>query len=222
MIIIEHILGNVKKDPIWQTRSIEADVDILKLDQRDAQKSRCRKHSENGQDLGIALDRHTLLSNGDVIFFDEENNTMIVVEISLRDVLVIDLSYLQKLPAEAQVKASFELGHALGNQHWKAVLKENHVYVPLSVSREVMTSMMKTHSFQEDSFQFVPGDDVLPNMSQSEARLLFGGSEETDTHVHVPHSHHHSHSHSHGHDHGHSHDHSHEHSHDHKHDHHHD
>lgn len=148
-----------------------------------------------------------------MILFDEVNRKMIIVEISLRDVLVIDLSYLQALDTDAQVKASFELGHALGNQHWKAVLKENHVYVPLAVSRDVMSAMMRTHHFQEESFQFVPGDEILPKMSQSEARLLFGGSEETDTHVHVPHNHHdhdHTHTHAlahhqdhHGHDHSH-------------------
>ncbi len=46
MIIIEHILGNVKKDPVWQARQKNADVDILILDQREAQKSRCRKNTE--------------------------------------------------------------------------------------------------------------------------------------------------------------------------------
>lgn len=39
MIIIEKILGNVLKDPIWQERKADAEVDILKLDQREAQKA---------------------------------------------------------------------------------------------------------------------------------------------------------------------------------------
>ncbi len=219
MIIIEHILGNICKDPIWKARQEAADVDTLILDQRDAQKSRCRKHTEKGQDLGIALDRNVLLANGDVIAFDEAANTMIVVEISLREVMVVNLEGLKNLAVEEQVRVSFELGHALGNQHWKAVLKDNLVYVPLSVSKEVMRSVMKTHNFGEESFEFVAGDAILPKMSHSEARLLFGGSEETDTHVHVSGVHTHGHSHGHTHEHTHSHEHSHQHTHEHSHEH---
>lgn len=222
MIIIEKVLGNIKQDGTWQARKKESQVDILRLDQHEAQKSRCRKHTEKGQDLGIALDRNVLLADGDVLFYDEATNTMIIVEISLRDVLVVDLSHLATIPVDAQIRVSFELGHALGNQHWKAVLKENHVYVPLSVSKEVMASVMRTHGFDETAFKFVPGGEILPKMSRSEARLLFGGSEETHTHVHVsPQGHQYSHSHD---DHHHDHDHSHQedgHSHHHSHEHHH-
>lgn len=222
MIIIEKVLGNIKQDSTWQDRKKESQVDILRLDQHEAQKSRCRKHTEKGQDLGIALDRNVLLADGDVLFYDEATNTMIIVEISLRDVLVVDLSHLATIPVDAQIRVSFELGHALGNQHWKAVLKENHVYVPLSVSKEVMASVMRTHGFDETAFKFVPGGEILPKMSRSEARLLFGGSEETHTHVHVsPQGHQYSHSHD---DHHHDHDHSHQedgHSHHHSHEHHH-
>lgn len=212
MIIIENILGNVNNDPIWKERKEKADVDVLVLDQRDAQKSRCRTHTQKGVDLGIALDRNNLLSNGDVILYDDAKNTMIVVEISLRDVMVVNLESLKTLTPEEQVRVSFELGHALGNQHWKAVLKDNHVFVPLSVSQEVMKSVMRTHNFKEGSFAFVKGDDILPKMTRAEARLLFGGSEETDTHVHVEqNSHGHAHPHPHDHDHNHNYNHDHHH-----------
>lgn len=39
MILIEHILGNVKKDPVWQAKLKNATVDLLVLDQREAQKA---------------------------------------------------------------------------------------------------------------------------------------------------------------------------------------
>ncbi|EKT53431.1 urease accessory protein UreE [Providencia sneebia] len=223
MILIEHILGNIKKDPIWQERKNNAQVDILILDQREAQKSRCRKNTENGQDIGIALDRNVLLADGDVILFDESANKMIIVQISLRDVMVVNLQRLKDLPVEEQVLVSFELGHALGNQHWKAVIKNNLVYVPLTVSEKVMESVMRTHGFNHDTFTFVKGETILPELTHSEARLLFGGAEDTDTHVHVEighihqHSHGHEHTHSHSHEHDHDHDHDHTHGHSHKH-----
>lgn len=215
MILIEHILGNVRKDPVWQKRQKNAQVDTLILDQREAQKSRCRKNTEKGQDLGIALDRKVLLSDGDVLLFDEATNTMTIAQISLRDVMMINLSHLKSLSTEEHIRISFELGHALGNQHWKAVLKGDIVYAPLTVSEKVMASVMRTHGFSEETFTFVKGETILPQLSHSEARLLFGGAEDADTHVHVELGliHQHNHGHAHGHDHSHDHDHDHPHDH---------
>ncbi|NNG61974.1 urease accessory protein UreE, partial [Pseudomonas fragi] len=48
MILIEHILGNAKKDPVWKQKLEGANVDLLVLDQREAQKSRCRRTSIGG------------------------------------------------------------------------------------------------------------------------------------------------------------------------------
>ncbi|MHA3642404.1 urease accessory protein UreE [Yersinia enterocolitica] len=225
MILIEHILGNVKKDPVWQEKLKDATFDLLVLDQREAQKSRCRKLSTQGLDLGISLDRHVVLADGDVLAWDEKTNVAVVVQINLRDVMVIDLSELKSRSPDELIKTCFELGHALGNQHWKAVTKNNEVYVPLTVATTMMDSVMRTHGFQHLPFRFVKGAEILPLLSNSEARLLFGGAEDTDTHVHVaspldePHGsglHVHAiHSHGDGHTHSHDHDHDHDHSHSH-------
>ena len=120
MILIEHILGNAKKDPHWQHKLEGAKVDLLVLDQREAQKSRCRRTSLGGLDLGISLERNVVLSDGDVLLWDEASNTAVVVQLNLRDVMVIDLRELKQQPLDVLIKTSFELGHALGNQHWKA------------------------------------------------------------------------------------------------------
>ena len=44
MILIEHILGNAKKDPHWQHKLEGAQVDLLVLDQREAQKKSLPAH----------------------------------------------------------------------------------------------------------------------------------------------------------------------------------
>lgn len=157
MILIEHILGNVKKDPVWQEKLKDATFDLLVLDQREAQKSRCRKLSTQGLDLGISLDRHVVLADGDVLAWDEKTNVAVVVQINLRDVMVIDLSELKSRSPDELIKTCFELGHALGNQHWKAVTKNNEVYVPLTVATTMMDSVMRTHGFQHLPFRFVKG-----------------------------------------------------------------
>ena len=38
----------------------------------------------------------------------------------------------------SRMRTCVELGHALGNQHWPALVKGNRVYVPLTVDRKVM------------------------------------------------------------------------------------
>lgn len=221
MILIEHILGNAKKDAVWKQKLEGANIDVLVLDQREAQKSRCRRTSAGGLDLGISLERNVVLSDGDVLRWDPATRTAVVVQLNLRDVMVIDLKELKKQPLDVLIKTSFELGHALGNQHWKAVTKNNEVYIPLTVETKMMDSVMRTHGFQHLPYAFISGADVLPNLTTSEARLLFGGAEETGTHVHVASPHDkleaaalkiqglHSHgdgiSHSHSHDHGHTH-----------------
>lgn len=212
MILIEHVLGNIKNDPVWQTKLKDASIDLLVLDQREAQKSRCRKLSSQGVDLGISLERNVVLTDGDVLFWNDELHMAIVVQIQLRDVMVISLSELKKRSFDELVKTCFELGHALGNQHWKAVTKNNEVYVPLTVATTMMDSVMKTHGFQHLPYHFAKGAEILPLLSNSEARLLFGGAEDTDTHVHVSHGESQSpisglqieriHSHNHGHSHG--------------------
>lgn len=213
MILVEHILGNAHNNSEWKHKIANATIDLLILDQWEAQKSRCRKQTQAGLDIGISLDRHVLLSDGDIILYDEGTQTAVIVQITLRDVMVIDLQSLKGDTPEQQILVSFELGHALGNQHWKAVIKDNKVYVPLTVSEKVMSSVMRTHGFSDKTYQFVKGSSILPLLSNAEARLLFGGAEDTGTHVHVEHQH--DHDHTHGHDH--SHDHHHPHSHDHKH-----
>ncbi len=39
MILIENVLGNIKKDPVWQAKLKDSTIDLLVLDQREAQKA---------------------------------------------------------------------------------------------------------------------------------------------------------------------------------------
>lgn len=185
MIVIERILGNLKREPEWRTKLADATLDFVALDQWEAQKSRCRKQSQQGLDLGISLDRNTILKDGDVLLWDEAQRSAVVVQISLRDVMVIDLNELKTLPIDESIKLGFDLGHALGNQHWKAVVKNNQVYIPLTVATKMMDSVMRTHGFQHLPYTFVQGESILESLTNGEARLLFGGAEDSDTHVHV-------------------------------------
>ncbi|ECC3555197.1 urease accessory protein UreE [Salmonella enterica subsp. salamae] len=185
MIVIEKILGNIKQDADWHERLQYASVDVLTLSQREAQKSRCRRTTHDGQDLGISLDRHQMLTDGDVLLWDKVNRSAVVVQINLSDVMMIDLQSLLTTDIATVLRTAFELGHALGNQHWKSVIKGKRIFIPLTVATQVMDSVMKNHGFHTLPYSFVKGESILPHLTQAEARLLFGGAENSATHVHV-------------------------------------
>ena len=183
MIIVESILGNRHVEP-WRTRLQGARVDELALDQWEAQKNRFRKHAASGTPIAVSLDRGVFLRDGDVLQWDEAARVAVVAKISLREVMVVQLEGLSSQPPEALVRICVELGHALGNQHWPAIVKGAKVFVPLTVDRKVMASVMKTHAFHGIAYDFIPGSEVIPYLAPHESRRLFGGAE-GPVHSHV-------------------------------------
>ena len=51
------------------------------------------------------------------------------------------------------------------------------VFVPLTVDRKVMASVMNTHRFEGIRYEFVPGGEIVPYLAPHESRRLFGGAE---------------------------------------------
>ena len=206
MQVIETLLGNAE-DPSWKARLENARVDVLSLDQWQAQKNRFRRKTDGGIDLAISLERNIHLHDGDVLFWDNASRLAIITRIQLKDVMVIRLDGVLLQAPDLLGRTCLELGHALGNQHWPAVVKGTSVYVPLTVNQQVMNSVMKTHAFEGITYEFVPGKTVIAYLSPHESRKLFGGAES------VPHSHIHEHDHviAHSHEHDQSHEHEHKH-----------
>lgn len=182
MILVEKPLGNIK-DPDWARKLEAAEVDLLHLDQWQAQKNRFRLKTETGVEIAVALDRGTRVQDGDILTWDESAGTAIVARVTLKEVMVLRIDAVLGQPAEILARTCVELGHALGNQHWPAVVKGSAVYIPLTVDRKVMASVMRTHAFEGITCEFVPGAEVIPYLAPHEARRLFGGADST------PHSH---------------------------------
>ena len=65
------------------------------------------------------------------------------------------------------------------------MIRGTTIYVPLSVDRKVMASVMKTHAFAHTDIRFEPGESVAKQLDAKEVRLLFAGADAT------PHHHHH-------------------------------
>jgi urease accessory protein len=176
MVVIEAVLGNAS-DPEWSKRLSAADIDLLEVDQWEAQKSRFRKTTTKGAEVAISLDRGTNVRDGDVLLWDSKAAAAIVARIEMRDVMVVHLGDLASSEPEIAMRTCVELGHAMGNQHWPALVKGNAVYVPLTVDRKVMASVMNTHRFEGIRYEFVPGRDVIFYLAPHESRRLFGGAE---------------------------------------------
>jgi urease accessory protein len=171
---VSAVLGNAA-DGSWPARLRGARVDVLTLNAAQAQRTRLRKRTAGGTDVIIALERGAGLRDGDVLSWDEASQTAIVVRVDLPDVMVLDLSALLGGPAETLLARSVELGHALGNQHWPAVVKGGRVYVPVTVAGRVMATVLKTHDIEGVGCWFAPGAEVRQLLAPQEARLLFAG-----------------------------------------------
>ncbi|HSN71754.1 MAG TPA: hypothetical protein VLT59_09590 [Steroidobacteraceae bacterium] len=183
MVLVESILGNVAERP-WAERLADATVDTFALDHWEAQKNRLRKKTAGGLEIAVSLDRGTFMQDGDVLLWDDAKRAAVVARLSLRDVMVIHLDALRASALEVAMRTCIELGHALGNQHWPALVKDGVVYVPLTVDRKVMASVMNTHRFEGIHYEFVPGARVVPYLAPHESRRLFGGAE-GPVHVHT-------------------------------------
>ncbi len=183
MEIYTEILGNIHT-PQWQEKIKDYEIEYLNLDQWTAQKSRFVALSDHDREYAVALARHTQLLNGDILSCCEQKKHLIVVRICLNDVMVIGLDALAGMEKEEIIRAAVELGHAIGNQHWPAVVKGMTVYVPLTVDKKVMESVMHTHNFEHVSVSFRHGDEIIPYLAPHEIRRLFGGAEPLEGHHH--------------------------------------
>ncbi|MEZ3440045.1 urease accessory protein UreE [uncultured Alistipes sp.] len=189
MKIYSAIVGNLHA-PEWAERAAEADIETVELDQWTAQKSRFVAPGDRGNEYAVALERHSQLLDGDILEYDADANRMVALRIRLNDVLVADLGELASERPEEIIHIALELGHAIGNQHWPAVVKGTKVYVPLTVDKKVMDSVMRTHRIEHVHCSFQPGSEVIPYLAPHEIRRLFGGANhenETDHHHHHAH-----------------------------------
>ena len=225
MKVYSEVLGNMNLSDEWKDKLADAEIDYVFLDQWTAQKSRFLGKGISGAEYPIALARHSQIVDGDVVDYDPATNKAVVLKIELSPVLVVDLGGIKDSAPEEIIRISLELGHAIGNQHWPAVVKGTKVYVPLTVDKKVMLSVMETHHIEGITYDFQKGVEIIPYLAPHEIRRLFGGAgheshSHEHAHGHIVHCHEHDHESDHDHDHthdhqGHDHDHGHHHHHEH-------
>ncbi|MCH5233411.1 MAG: urease accessory protein UreE [Muribaculaceae bacterium] len=194
MKVYSEVIGNLNLSDEWKEKLKDADIDYVFLDQWTAQKSRFLGKGTSGKEYPIALARNSRVSDGDIIEYDPSGKKAVVIKIELSPVLVVDLSGISKSEPDDIIRVSLELGHAIGNQHWPAVVKGTKVYVPLTVDKKVMLSVMETHHIEGITYDFQKGVEIIPYLAPHEIRRLFGGAgHESHSHEHTHHHADHSH-----------------------------
>lgn len=176
MQIYSEIIGNIYTSSEWTDKIKSLEVETIHLDQWAAQKSRLLTKGDKGNEYPIALKRNSHVTNGDIISYSEEENKAVVIKIDLCPVLVLDISGIIDKDPETIMRIAMELGHAIGNQHWPAVVKNTKIYVPLTVEEKVMTTVIDTHYIEGISYKFEKGEDILARLEPQEIRRLFGGA----------------------------------------------
>lgn len=186
MKVYTQIIGNVHSDE-WIEALRLVQIESLTLDKWSAQKSRLVAVSDRGEHYAISLGRGQRLSDGDILDYDSERHRALVVKVQMHEVMEIALDHLVHLSPDQIARTAFELGHAIGNQHWPAVVKGTRVFVPMTLDRKVMESVMRTHAIENISITFRRGAEVIPYLAPHEVRRLFGGTDPAT----AEHSHHH-------------------------------
>lgn len=176
MKIYTEIIGNIYQMPEWGEKLKDVETENIYLDQWTAQKSRFLGKSDKGEEYPIALKRHSQTVDGDVIYYSPKENRAVILRIDLSPVLVIDMEALTRKDPDNIIRIAVELGHAIGNQHWPAVVKGTKVYVPLTVDKKVMLSVMETHHIEGITYEFQKGMEIIPYLAPHEIRRLFGGA----------------------------------------------
>jgi urease accessory protein len=193
MKVYTEILGNIS-DPAWCERASTSRIEYIDLDQWTAQKSRFVARGDRGGEYAVALRRHSSLADGDIVCYGD--GEMAVVRVRMNDIMVIDLGALMHQEIATALHIAVELGHALGNQHWPAVVQGSKVFVPLTVDRKVMQSVMNTHNIEHIAISFRSAEQVTPYLSPQEIRRLLATTAHTHTdeqhtdEQHSPHFHH--------------------------------
>ncbi len=159
MIVVEQTLGNVGEDARlgdlhrrWQAAGTAETVELTPLE---AQKGRLRTVTDKGTPLGLSLGRGTVLRDGDVLYLNEVEGRIIVARLKPEEVLVITVK--PAASAADLLRVAVQLGHVLGNQHWPVKIEGMSVYVPVSVDKKVMETVLKTYDLPGIEYHFEQG-----------------------------------------------------------------
>ena len=138
MIAISSVIGNIFQDKeladkfekLQKTMACE----VLKFSRSELDKTRFRKQTDKGTDIGCILNTENKLLNGDVLL--SNNEKFIVVKQIPEKVISIKIKKIEANSEEILVK----LGHIIGNRHRPIEIHENgQIIFPILSDSELDT-----------------------------------------------------------------------------------
>ena len=138
MIAISSVIGNIFQDEeladkfekLQKTMACE----VLKFSRSELDKTRFRKQTDKGTDIGCILDSEHKLNNGDVMYSNPEK--FIVIEQIPEKVISIKIKKIEANYKEILVK----LGHIIGNRHRPIQIDKNgQIIFPILSDSELDT-----------------------------------------------------------------------------------
>lgn len=136
MITISTTLGNIFHDNEWNEKfnkvSQNNNYETLKLSRTDLSKNRLRAKTNKGTDIGIVLNSHSKIQNGDVLLSDQEK--FILIQQNPEKVI----SVTKKDKTEANFDNTLVLiGHILGNRHRPVQIENEKIFFPIMSESEL-------------------------------------------------------------------------------------
>lgn len=130
MIRITSVTGNVS-DGMTQDGMAGGGPERIILDRADLQKSRLRRRSDRGTDVGLDMPPGTVLRHGDLVAGDGRT---LVIEQNPETVCVV-----RPRPGKTAAGLMVLVGHAVGNMHRPVAIREEGVVFPVQDPSELET-----------------------------------------------------------------------------------
>ncbi len=138
MIAISSVIGNIFQDKEladkFENLQKTMTCEVLRFSRSELDKTRFRKQTDRGTDIGCILDSEHKLHNGDVMYSNSEK--FIVIEQIPEKVILIKIKKVEANSEEILVK----LGHIIGNRHRPIQIdKDSQIIFPILSDSELDT-----------------------------------------------------------------------------------
>ena len=134
MLTITSVIGNIFDDKKLMTKFKHMEskkrCERLKISRLELERSRIRKKTDFGTDVGLILDSGTRLYHGDIIV--SNTSKFIMIEQLPEKVISIKIKKLKKNHI-----GLITLGHIIGNRHKPIVINSDILYFPIQTHAEV-------------------------------------------------------------------------------------
>ena len=137
MFIVSAIAGNLysssKKAEKWRRANSDGRTERLLVSRTDMEKSRMRRKTDKGTEVGFVFERGTRLHHGDIL---EIRRKIIAVEQLPEAVatVTIDSSF-----ASHAADTAAQVGHLIGNRHRPISIKDGKISFPIQGESELET-----------------------------------------------------------------------------------